>query len=267
MKPISNMLSDRPHTVEESLPYLNENGANVAYVPRFLAPELLARLEFDSAEKSSVRRPFSKEKVPIPRLQTAYGDTGMSYRFSGVTVYARPWIPILLDLKEIITERSDFKPNFVLVNYYRSGNDYIGWHSDDEKDMGEFPEVVSLSLGARRDFQFRHKKSFRNTKEYRELETITMPLEHGSLLIMKHPTNQNWKHQLPKRARRTTDQSGRLNLTWRVMYSQNGTNKLTKGIGPERHKEQSLPCAWRISNLDEFPDNWMTRRYTFRRTR
>ena len=141
-------------------------------------------------------------------------------------MHARPWIPVLLDLKGIIAERSDLKPNLVLVNYYRSGKDYIGWHSDDEKDMGELPEIVSLSLGARRNFQFRHKKSFRNAKEYRELETVTMPLEHGSLLIMKHPTNRNWKHQLPKRVRKGFDQSGRMNLTWRVIYPQ-GTVKLT----------------------------------------
>lgn len=206
--------------------YLNEHGADVVYTPHFLAPEeasffyerLLAEVEFDPPDKSAIRRPFSKEKVPIPRLQSAYGDPGTSYRFSGTTVRARPWIPILLELKEILERRTGCAPNFVLLNYYRSGRDSIGWHSDDEKDLGTRPEIASLSFGATRDFQFRHKDDFGKQKQERNLQTVMLPLEHGSLLIMKHPTNRDWKHQLPKRTGKTTDPGPRLNLTWRTMY-------------------------------------------------
>lgn len=211
---------------DASVAYLNAHGADVVYMPRFLAPEeatffyerLLAQVEFDPPEKTVVRRPFSKEKVPIPRLQTAYGDPGTSYRFSGITVHARPWIPILLELREMLEKRSGCTPNFVLLNYYRSGRDSIGWHSDDEKDLGTRPEIASLSLGATRDFQFRHKEDSGRKKRDRTLQTVTLPLEHGSLLVMRHPTNRNWKHQLPRRTGKTTDPGARLNLTWRTMY-------------------------------------------------
>lgn len=214
------------HLSDASVAYLNEHDADVVYFPDFLAPEeasffyeqLLAQVDFDPPEKTAVRRPFSKEKVPIPRLQTAYGDPGTSYRFSGITVHARPWIPILLELKEILERRSGCTPNFVLLNYYRSGRDSIGWHSDDEKDLGTCPEIASLSFGATRDFQFRNKEDFGKTNQNRTFRTVTLPLEHGSLLIMRHPTNRNWKHQLPKRTGKATDPGARLNLTWRTMY-------------------------------------------------
>lgn len=214
------------HSSDAPEAYLNEHGADVVYIPHFLAPEeasffyeqLLAQVEFDPPEKTAVRRPFSKEKVPIPRLQTAYGDPGTSYRFSGITVHARPWIPILLELKEILERRSGCTPNFALLNYYRSGRDSIGWHSDDEKDLGTRPEIASLSFGATRDFQFRNKDDFGKKNQNRTLQTVTLPLEHGSLLIMRHPTNRNWKHQLPKRTGKATDPGARLNLTWRTMY-------------------------------------------------
>jgi alkylated DNA repair dioxygenase AlkB len=215
-----------PHSSDPSVAYLNEHGADVVYIPHFLAPEaasffyeqLLAQVEFDPPEKTAVRRPFSKEKVAIPRLQTAYGAPGTSYRFSGTTVHARPWIPILLELKEILGRQSGCTPNFVLLNYYRSGRDSIGWHSDDEKDLGTHPEIASLSFGATRDFQFRHKEDFGKKDRDRTLKTVTLALEHGSLLIMRHPTNRNWKHQLPKRTGKTTEPGARLNLTWRTMY-------------------------------------------------
>jgi len=212
--------------VHDPVAYLNEHGADVVYSPRFLAPEeasffyeqLLAQVEFDPPETTAIRRPFSKEKVPIPRLQTAYGDPGTSYRFSGITVHARPWIAILLELKEVLEKRSGCAPNFVLLNYYRSGRDAIGWHSDDEKDLGARPGIASLSFGATRDFQFRHKDDFGKKRQDRALQTVTLPLEHGSLLMMRHPTNRNWKHQLPGRTGKTTDPGPRLNLTWRRMY-------------------------------------------------
>lgn len=72
--------------------------------------------------------------------------------------------------------------------------------------------------GADRDFQFRRKDDFGKKNQNRTLQTVTLPLEHGSLLIMRHPTNRNWKHQLPKRTGKTTEPGARLNLTWRTMY-------------------------------------------------
>lgn len=180
---------------EEALAYLHQHGARVEYDPGFLRPQeaehfydsLLASLEFNPEEASKVRRPFSREKIAIPRLQTAYGDPGTAYTFAGCTVPARPWIPVLVVLRTLLHTRVSANPNFVLVNLYRSGNDSIGWHADDERDLGEAPDIFSLSFGAERDFQFRHRDAFPRAGQPArrpDLQTVSLPLHHGSLLIM-----------------------------------------------------------------------------------
>ena len=214
-------------SVEDSLAYLHHNGARVEYYPEFLSPSeaerykqrLLASIEFNSEEESKVRRPFSREKIAIPRRQTAYGAPGTSYTFAGCVVPARPWLPILCALRELLRKRTGYEPNFVLVNYYRSGLDYIGWHADDEHDLGNAPDILSLSLGAERDFQFRHRGAFPQAGKPAprpELQTVSIPLRSGSFLIMRDPTNKHWKHQLPRRGGQKALEIGeRLNLTWR----------------------------------------------------
>jgi len=219
-------------SVGEALAYLNAHGACVEYDPAFLSRTeaiyyiqgLMARIEFDPEAASMVRRPFSRDKIAIPRRQTAYGDVGTAYTFSGCVVPVRPWIPILDALRDLLRERTGYTPNFVLVNYYRSGSDYIGWHADDERDLGSAPTILSLSLGAERDFQFRHREAFpraRRRAPRPELKTVTITLRSGSLLTMKDPTNKNWKHQLPKRGGKAAQAMGeRLNLTWRQISCQ-----------------------------------------------
>lgn len=214
-------------SVEDSLAYLYQHGARVEYYPAFLSPSeaehykqgLLASLEFNAEDESKVRRPFSREKIAIPRRQTAYGDPGTSYTFAGCVVPARPWIPMLCALRALLRERTGYAPNFVLVNYYRSGLDSIGWHADDERDLGTAPDILSLSLGAERDFQFRHRDAFPQAGKPAPrpgLQTVTISLRSGSLLIMRDPTNKHWKHQLPRRGGKQASAIGeRLNLTWR----------------------------------------------------
>lgn len=211
--------------IEEALAHLHRYGARVEHRPRFLARaeadrflrELMESVEFDSEEASSIRRPFSRERIPIPRRQTAYGEPGTTYAFSGTAVRARAWIPVLCELRHLLVERLSFESNFVLLNHYRSGADCIGWHSDDERDLGPAPEVVSLSLGATRDFQLRPKG--RTVDDGRAPAiTVTLPLAHGDLLVLRHPTNRDWKHQLPRRGGRHPERIGpRLNLTWRAI--------------------------------------------------
>jgi DNA oxidative demethylase len=217
-------------SVQDSLAYLHQHGACVEYDPVFLSPReaeyykqgLLASLEFNAEEESKVRRPFSRDKIAIPRRQTAYGDPGTSYSFAGCVVPARPWMPLLCSLRAVLRERTGYEPNFVLVNDYRSGLDYIGWHTDDERDLGPAPDILSLSLGAEREFQFRHRDAFPQWGKPAprpELQTISIRLRSGSLLIMKHPTNKYWKHQLPRRGGKRAAESGeRLNLTWRRIW-------------------------------------------------
>jgi alpha-ketoglutarate-dependent dioxygenase alkB family protein 2 len=214
-------------STEAALAYLHQHGACVEYDPAFLRPTeaeyykhcLLAALEFNTEEASKVRRPFSRDKVAIPRRQTAYGDAGTSYTFAGCTVPARPWIPLLWELRALLSTQTGYEPNFVLINYYRSGWDYIGWHADDERDLGPAPAILSLSLGAARDFQFRHREAFPQAGKAAlrpALQTVTISLHSGSLLIMRDPTNKDWKHQLPRRGGQQAAALGdRLNLTWR----------------------------------------------------
>lgn len=207
--------------IEARVQELNRRGARVEYDPCFLDLQeadrhlaaLRAVLERDPPETFWFRLPGKRERVPLPRRQVAYGEEGLAYRFSGMSVPARPWIEPLASLRELLRRRTGFVANFVLVNHYRSGADRMGWHSDDEADLGPEPVLFSLSLGAVRDFQLRPKP---RADIAAPRETITLPLAHGSLLVMRHPTNRDWKHQLPRRGGRDPERIGeRFNLTWR----------------------------------------------------
>lgn len=219
-------MRDNP-TIEAALAYLHHHGACVEYTPAFLSSTeaegymhgLLPVIEFNAEAESKVRRPFSRDKIAIPRRQTAYGDPGTSYEFAGCLVRARPWIPLLDTLRELLRARTGYAPNFVLINLYRDGRNCIGWHADDERDLGDAPTILSLSLGATRDFQFRHREAFSRPGQVErrpKVQTVTLPLGSGSLLIMRNRTNKAWKHQLPRRGGTQAATIGaRLNLTWR----------------------------------------------------
>jgi alkylated DNA repair dioxygenase AlkB len=208
-----------PGVLAEALGILNANGASVEVRRAFLAPgeaaRWLARLQgelaFDPPEASRMRQPFTGRWVDVPRLQAGYGEPGTAYQFSGIEVRARPWTRGLAELRALLRERTGFDANYVLANLYRDGRDCMGWHADDERDLGPAPEIHSLSLGAARDFQFR-----RRGEAAARVPTVTIRLEPGSLLVMRHPTNANWKHQLPRRGGSRPERVGlRLNLTWR----------------------------------------------------
>lgn len=149
----------------------------------------------------------------IPRKQVSYGDSGLTYSFSGNCVPAVPWTPLMLELKEIIKNVTGIDFNFVLVNRYKDGEDHMGEHRDDEKDLVSGVPIASLSFGQMRDFIFRHKDS-RGTKATRKIERVKLELEHGSLLMMNPPTNDFWYHNLPVRK---TARNVRINMTFRKM--------------------------------------------------
>lgn len=96
---------------------------------------------------------------------------------------------------------------------YKDGKDYMGEHKDDEKDLQSGYPIASLSLGQTRDFVFKHQDS-RGKNARRKIDTVTIQLEHGSLLLMKHPTNSYWYHSLPKRMKA---EGLRINMTFRMM--------------------------------------------------
>lgn len=146
--------------------------------------------------------------VMQPRLLAWYGDH--AYTYSGLTLSPRPWTPELLDLKARVEAAAHARFNTVLLNLYRDGSDYMGWHKDDEAELGERPTIASVSLGASRRFLFRHTKS----KEKREFL-----LSHGALLVMAGQTQTYWQHALPKTQKPV---GARINLTFRWITSSSG---------------------------------------------
>jgi len=135
-----------------------------------------------------------------PRLTASYGDEGATYRYSGTENVALPWTATMLEIKEKI-EAVQGEYNYCLLNRYRSGSDSMGWHADDEPEMGNV--IGSLSLGATRQFRIRHNAT-------REIKTFSV--KSGTLIIMAGTMQQFWKHDVPK----TKENVGeRINLTFR----------------------------------------------------
>ena len=135
-----------------------------------------------------------------PRLTASYGDEGVSYKYSGTVNVALPWTAALLEIKNKI-EAVQGQYNYCLLNRYRSGQDSMGMHADNEPEMGNV--IGSVSLGSTRTFRIKHNK----TKE-----TMSFSLGHGSLLIMAGTMQQFWKHEIPKTKQAVGE---RINLTYR----------------------------------------------------
>jgi alkylated DNA repair dioxygenase AlkB len=140
----------------------------------------------------------------LPRLQQWYGDKGLSYTWSGILMKPLEWTPSLYEIKEMVEYHCGCSFNTVLLNRYRDGNDTVGWHSDDEKELGKNPNIASVSFGASRDFQLRHKTN-KNIK-------ASVELTHGSLILMGENSQTHYQHQLPRRKKVNQE---RINLTFR----------------------------------------------------
>jgi alkylated DNA repair dioxygenase AlkB len=134
-----------------------------------------------------------------------YGDSGYSYTYSNATKQALTWTRELLELKRLVEQITGAGFNSCLLNLYHNGTEGLGWHSDDEKSIGKNTSIASLSFGAERKFSLKHKQ----TKQ-----TVSLVLEHGSLLVMKDVTQTNWLHSLPKSNKII---QARINLTFRMM--------------------------------------------------
>lgn len=141
--------------------------------------------------------------VNSPRLSAWIGDDDAVYRYSGTRFVPHPWTPALLALRDRVAAACGVPFNSVLANLYRDGADRMGWHSDDEPELGARPVIASVSLGAERTFRFRAKTG----GEARAIE-----LTHGSLLTMAGDTQRLYKHELPARQRVNRP---RMNLTFR----------------------------------------------------
>lgn len=176
------------------------------------ADEILGRLMKEVPWRSHDLVLFGK-RMTEPRLSAWVGDEGVSYSYSGVRRVPETWTPTLTELRRLCESSLDSKfPgvafNSVLANLYRSGDDSMGWHADDEPELGPMPIIASLSFGDERRFDFRHRISG---------ETVHVSLPHGSLLVMSGRTQACWKHRLaPTKASRRP----RINLTYRFVLPQ-----------------------------------------------
>ena len=185
-------------------------GAKISCLPEFYS-EALANQYFQVLYRSIN---WSSEKIRlfgkvhnVPRLSAFYGDGGISYCYSGIHADAMAWIPELAKIREDVERAIGQRFNSVLANLYRDGNDSNGWHADDEKSLGVRPVIASLSLGAARDFQIKHRR----LDEHR----YSLSLTNGSLLLMAGDMQTNWLHQIPKRKSLSLP---RINLTFRFIY-------------------------------------------------
>jgi alkylated DNA repair dioxygenase AlkB len=182
-------------------------GADVVLYPSFfpaeIATKLFETLRYEIAWRQDDIRLFGR-KIAQPRLTAWHGDPERCYTYSGLTMRPEPWTPTLDQIRHAVENASDDQFNSVLLNLYRNERDSNAWHSDDERELGSQPTIASVSLGAMRRFQFRHK-----TERERRL---SMDLSHGDLLIMRADTQRNWQHQLPKSTRPCGE---RINLTFR----------------------------------------------------
>jgi alkylated DNA repair dioxygenase AlkB len=145
------------------------------------------------------------KRIITKRKVAWYGDQDFEYTYSNTTKRALPWTQDLLALKTITEKISGEKFNSCLLNLYHNGNEGMAWHSDGEKDLKKNGAIGSLTFGAERKFSFKHKQ----TKE-----TVSIILEHGSLLVMKDSTQTYWLHRLPPTK---LVSKPRVNLTFRTI--------------------------------------------------
>jgi alkylated DNA repair dioxygenase AlkB len=193
--------------IENSSQNLLFEGAEVYYYDSFFTPDASERL-FDALyRKINWRqdkiRMFGKW-INQPRLTAFYGDTDKSYTYSHLKMEPEPWIEELLEIKEKLEEFLNLEFSSVLMNLYRDGNDSMGWHSDDEPELGVNPEIASISFGASRSFKLRNRHDSSLQKK--------ITLGNGSLLVMKGNTQHYWQHSIPKEKKVLVP---RINLTFR----------------------------------------------------
>lgn len=182
-----------------------------SFLPAAEADRLLDRL----LERVPWRQPrihmFGRE-ILSPRLAAWYGDPGACYTYSGLRNEPLPWLEELAELRERLEAFTGAAFNSVLLNLYRDGGDSMGWHSDDEKELGPNPVIASLSLGVARRFRLRPKKG-------RRAPGVDLDLGRGSLLVMAGETQHHWRHAVPKSAAAA---GPRINLTYRLVRGPQG---------------------------------------------
>ena len=170
--------------------------------------ELLKKLISDLPWESMAIKMFGKD-ITIPRLQCWVGDKGCDYKYSGKKLNRQDWTTDLIMIREKIYKELNIDFNSVLVNYYRDGKDSMGWHSDNERELGPNPTIASISLGSERDLVFRNRIN---------KEVLPIPQTHGCLILIDGKTQKNWQHAI-KKTRKVI--GPRINLTFRNIIDKN----------------------------------------------
>ena len=184
--------------------------ADLVYYPDFIKSEkadeyLKCLLNYNMWRHDKIKL-FGRQ-IYQPRLTALFGEKGKNYTYSGLEMQPEPFTAEIEEIRKKCMQYTNALFNVCLANLYRDGSDSMGWHADDEKELGINPTIASISLGAERIFHLKHKKDTTAKHKIR--------LQHGSLLVMQGTTQEFWKHQLPKTKKKV---GPRVNLTFRKIY-------------------------------------------------
>lgn len=179
-----------------------------SWLPQSTADSMLGDLRAEIPWSQHRVRIFGRD-LPSPRLSAWIGDPGASYTYSRVRHEPLAWTPTLALLRSRLHAEFGIDFNSVLANRYRDGRDSMGWHADDEPELGVEPVIASISLGATRQMRFRSRAAGAQA-------SIALALEHGSLLWMAGGTQQHYQHAISKTGAMVGE---RINLTFRVLLS------------------------------------------------
>jgi alkylated DNA repair dioxygenase AlkB len=183
------------------------DGEGVLYRRAFASVEsadLFAALQRETPWRQHVITLYGRS-IASPRLSAWYGDPGAVYSYSGLRLEPEPWTPTLRIVRERVEALAMARFNSVLLNLYRDGQDSMGWHSDDEPELGRNPVIASVSLGAARRFLLQHKK---------QRLRVELLLEDGDVLVLGGATQHHWRHHVPKTRQPV---GSRINLTFRTI--------------------------------------------------
>ena len=192
-------------SVFEPLPMID---ADVRFWRGFYAADraagIMQELQADTPWRQETITLWGKQHLQ-PRLSAWYADPDTVYAYSGLKLVARAWTTTLTRIRREVEAAAAMRFNSVLLNLYRDGQDSMGWHSDDEAELGRNPAVASLSFGETRIFRFKHKSATGQ-------KSVAIELSNGSLLLMAGPTQHCWQHSIAKQA---AVSGPRINLTFR----------------------------------------------------
>lgn len=192
---------------------------------------------------------YGKE-IPLPRLTAWVGDK--SYTYSGIKMKAKPWIKELLAIKEKVEQKVTIKFNGVLLNFYRSYVDSMGWHSDDEVEFGKNAVIGSVSFGQTRIFRFRHLGDYSQYKQRKKKEKlknfkteypnsfIEIALSHGDFLVMQGETQHKWQHEVKKEVNQKELKNQAKKETQKEIKKENQENLFSP-----QHKKERINLTFR----------------------